>query len=202
MTAQKLRDGQIAIGNSSPRKDAVEIIEDLKVGEFYKLVKCTRNWASQINDRRDVMYAQAPDGSKLKKVFDEIYSRRKLFEEKLYGSKEDEISEPSDVKPTIKVKRYLTDVEGTARLVLIKAKNTITMMKRKSHSDKYNKENSVCISNNLREEFFKDSKKLRKGVNNRKFEIRKSDCEETFNKWLNVINNIYQEGLKNVDNKS
>ena len=147
------------------------------------------------------MYAQAPDGSKLKKIFDEIYSRRKLFEEKLYGSKEDEISEPSDVKPTIKVKRYLTDVEGTARLVLIKAKNTITMMKRKSHSDKYNKENSVCISNDLREEFFKDSKKLRKSVGG-KFEIRKSDCEETFNKWSNLITNIYQEGLKNVDNKS
>ena len=201
MTAQKLRDGQIAIGNSSPRKDAVEIIEDLKVGEFYKLVKCTRNWTSQINDRRDVMYAQAPDGSKLKKIFDEIYSRRKLFEEKLYRPKEDEVSEPLDVNPTTKVKRYLTDVEGTARLVLVKAKNTIIMMKRKSHSDKYNKENSVCISNDLREEFFKDSKKLRKGVN-RKFEIRKSDCEETFNKWLNLINNIYQEGLKNVDNKS
>ena len=201
MTAQKLRDGQIAIGNSSPRKDAVEIIEDLKVGEFYKLVKCTRNWTSQINDRRDVMYAQAPDGSKLKKIFDEIYNRRKLFEEKLYVLKENEISKPLDVKPKIEVKRYLTDVEGTARLVLIKPKNTITMMKRKSHSDKYNKENSVCISNDLREEFFKDSKKLRKSVGG-KFEIRKSDCEETFNKWSNLITNIYQEGVKNADNKS
>lgn len=201
MIAQKLRDGQIAIGNSSPRKDAVEIIEDLKVGEFYKLVKCTRNWTSQINDRRDVMYAQALDGSKLKKIFDEIYSRRRLFEEKLYGFKEDEVSEPLDVKPTIKIKRYLTDVEGTARLVLIKSKSTIIMIKRKSHSDKYNKEGSVCISNELREEFFKDSKKLRKNING-KFEIRKTDCEETFNKWSNLITNIYQEGLKNVDNKS
>lgn len=201
MIAQKLRDGQIAIGNSSPRKDSIEIIEDLKVSEFYKLVKCTRNWTSQINDRRDIMYAQAPDGSKLKKVFDEIYSRRKLFEEKLYGFKEEESLEPLYVKSETKVKRYITDVEGTARLILIKAKNTITMMKRKSHSDKYNKENSVCISNDLREEFFKDSKKLRKNING-KFEIRKSDCEETFNKWSNLINSIYQEGLKNVDNKS
>ena len=201
MIAQKLRDGQIAVGNNSPRKDAVEIIEDLRVSEFYKLVKCTRNWTSQINDRRDVMYAQAPDGSKLKKIFDEIYNRRKLFEEKLNGLKEDEVSEPIDIKPEIKANRYLTNVEGTARLVLIKAKNTIIMIKRKSHSDKYNKENSVCISNDLREEFFKDSKKLRKSVGG-KFEIRKSDCEETFNKWSNLITNIYQEGLKNVDNKS
>ena len=29
MIAQKLRDGQIAVGNNSQRKDAVEIIEDL-----------------------------------------------------------------------------------------------------------------------------------------------------------------------------
>ena len=201
MIAQKLRDGQIAVGNNSQRKDAVEIIEDLRVSEFYKLVKCTRNWTSQINDRRDVMYAQAPDGSKLKKIFDEIYNRRKLFEEKLNGLKEDEVSEPIDIKPEIKANRYLTNVEGTARLVLIKAKNTIIMIKRKSHSDKYNKENSVCISNDLREEFFKDSKKLIKSVGG-KFEIRKSDCEETFNKWSNLITNIYQEGLKNVDNKS
>ena len=201
MIAQKLRDGQIAVGNNSQRKDAVEIIEDLRVSEFYKLVKCTRNWTSQINDRRDVMYAQAPDGSKLKKIFDEIYNRRKLFEEKLNGLKEDEVSEPIDIKPEIKANRYLTNVEGTARLVLIKAKNTIIMIKRTSHSDKYNKENSVCISNDLREEFFKDSKKLRKSVGG-KFEIRKSDCEETFNKWSNLITNIYQEGLKNVDNKS
>ena len=201
MIAQKLRDGQIAVGNNSPRKDAVEVIEDLKVSEFYKLVKCTRNWTSQINDRRDVMYAQAPDGSKLKKVFDEIYSRRILFKEKLYDLKKEEELTPLDIRPSREVKRYLTNVDGTARLILIKAKNTIVMLKRKSHSDKYNKENSVCISNDLREEFFKDSKKLRKSVGG-KFEIRKSDCEETFNKWSNLITNIYQEGLKNVDNKS
>ena len=201
MIAQKLRDGQIAVGNNSSRKDAVEVIEDLKVSEFYKLVKCTRNWTSQINDRRDVMYAQAPDGSKLKKVFDEIYSRRILFKEKLYDLKKEEELTPLDIRPSREVKRYLTNVDGTARLILIKAKNTKLMQKRKSRSDKYNKENSVCISNDLREEFFKDSKKLRKSVGG-KFEIRKSDCEETFNKWLNVINNIYQEGLKNVDNKS
>ena len=201
MIAQKLRDGQIAVGNNSSRKDAVEVIEDLKVSEFYKLVKCTRNWTSQINDRRDVMYAQAPDGSKLKKVFDEIYSRRILFKEKLYDLKKEEELTPLDIRPSREVKRYLTNVDGTARLILIKAKNTIVMLKRKSHSDKYNKENSVCISNDLREEFFKDSKKLRKIVGGN-FEIRKSDCEETFNKWSNLITNIYQEGLKNVDNKS
>lgn len=82
MIAQKLKNGQIAIGNAE-RKDAVETIYDLRVAEFYRLSKCTRNWSSAITDKRDIMYAQAPEDSKLLKEFDKIYAKRKLFEERL-----------------------------------------------------------------------------------------------------------------------
>ena len=77
MIAQKLKNGQIAIGNAE-RKDAIETIYDLRVAEFYRLSKCTRNWNSAITDRRDIMYAYAPEDSKLLKEFDKIYNNRKI----------------------------------------------------------------------------------------------------------------------------
>lgn len=86
MIAQKLKNNKIAIGNSAPRKDAIEIIEDLRVGEFFSLTRAARNWNESLNDKRDLIFTSYEnEHSKICKEFDRIYARRKLFIEKMYN---------------------------------------------------------------------------------------------------------------------
>ena len=213
MNAQKLSNGVIAIGNSAPRKDAIEVIEDLKVGEFYKLVKCTIQWSSRLNDKRDIMFAPAPDGSKLKKEFDAIYKRRIAYNEKLIYLNGDKVSVYSDGNHNVTVDtkvdessqqkevvvKYESTSNGTSRIVYIKNRQSIIIRKRKHESDKYNKSNSVCISNELRDEFFKDVKNKKHKPSH--FEIRQVENVELFNKWLNIIKETFESGLNENSNK-
>lgn len=196
----------IAIGNSAPRKDAIEVIEDLKVGEFYKLVKCTIQWSSRLNDKRDIMFAPAPKGSKLIKEFDSIYERRIAYNERLIELNGDKVSmslnnnnevnlhTTTEEQPNGGVVKYETNVVGTARIIYIKNRQSIIIRKRKHQSDKYNKINSVCVSNEIRDEFYKDVKNKKHKPSH--FEIRQVDNEELFNKWLSIIKRTFEDGLK------
>ena len=195
----------VAIGNSAPRKDAIEVIEDLKVGEFYKLVKCTIQWSSRLNDKRDIMFAPAPKGSKLRKEFDSIYERRIAYNERLIELNGDKVSMPRNnneanlsttmgEQPKSGVVKYETNVVGTTRIVYIRGRQSIIIRKIKHQSDKYNKINSVCVSNEVRDEFYKDVKSKKHKPSH--FEIRQADNEELFNKWLSIIKNTFEDGLK------
>lgn len=147
------------------------------------------------------MFAPAPDDSKLKKTFDSIYEKRKLFEEKVANRLQEGVHEQNDISQERKElinatlsKRYPSNTSGTARLLLLKTRRLITMIKKTEGSKYYNRETSVCIDNATREEFFRDSKTTRRHKPGR-FEIREEDNKELFDKWVKLINNTYQNGL-------
>lgn len=136
MIAQKLKNGQIAIGNAE-RKDATETIYDLRVAEFYRLSKCTRNWSSAITDRRDIMYAYAPEDSKLLKEFDKIYNKRKLFEEKLMekARQEEEINKAEKVDVPVKNSNVTSNTD-VPKPIRITAENSVTTVKELNETTK------------------------------------------------------------------
>ena len=214
MIAQKLKNNCIAIGqNGTLRDDAIEVIYELRVGEFYKLVKATNNWGDRFADRRDIMFTQYTDNNaRVVKEFDAIYARRKLFYQRAVetqSSTEDEKKEPVLVERAEskkKVQRKQTDVSypsnmiGTSKLLRIPTKQIIKIVKRKGKSDCINKPNVVCISNECRERFFKDVKKTEHYKNTKLFEMMYSNDDQTmYERWDAHIDKIYNAGLEGIN---
>ena len=209
MNAQKLRNNKIAIGSTKPRKDAVQVIENLRTAEFFCLVRAARNWDKSLNDRRDIILTTYEnEQSKVCKEFNRIFERRKLFEEKerelhMLESKQAENSENSKseyVKPQVDINKlvvYKSNVIGTSKLIRIPKKQIIKIIRRKGTTDNSNKQNSVCIDNRLRESFFADCKQTQHFDDTKLYEIMYNEFDkDIYNKWDSIMDNIYKNGLE------
>ena len=225
MIAQKLKNNKIAISSGKPRKDAIETIEDLRVGEFFRLSRASRNWDKSLNDRRDIMFTTYEnEHSKVCKEFDAMYQRRQswieyqnkkveeeeslnfeqtnnLKEENQIANETEAISLARDEKPKIK-NYYKSNVIGTSRLIKIKSKETIKIVRRKGPKDSTNRPNSVCINNKLREDFFSDCKKTSTfHKDNKTYEIiNTKEDNPIYEKWDSIIKNVFQEGFSKNEN--
>ena len=207
MIAQKLADNYIAIGqNATIRTDAIEVIYELRVAEFYRLVKSTNNWVDRLADKRDIMFAHyANSDAKICKEFDRIFARRKLFVENQEKRANSEQVVESVNTPVTAPKRekiyYKSKMLGTSKLVRIPSKQLIKIVRRKGKNDCTNKPDVVCISNECRERFFSDVKKTEHYKNTKAFEMLYSiEDKETYERWSAHIDKIYNTGLEELTN--
>lgn len=220
MIAQKLKNNKIAIGNSAPRKDAIEVIYDLKTAEFLLLTKSAREWSESLNDRRDIVFTvYENEKSKVCVEFDRMVSRRKRYEEKLkqereveeliglVASKKDskkpikEEVKPKVDKPTVKVKFYKSNVEGTSKLLRLPSKQLIKIIRRKNVKDVVNRPDVVCIDNELREAFFDDVRKTAHFGKKKLYELLNTAVDkDIYEKWNKIIDDLYMQGAMNANN--
>ena len=214
MVAQKLKNNKIAISNGVPRKDAIEVIRDLKVSEFCRLSKAAREWNESINDNRDIIFTHYEnEESKICKEFNKIFARRKAFEEKLNSFNEDTSNVEKDtasdtsnnISSVVEERNYshpivwASRIKGTSRLIRIPKKQLIKIVRRKGLIDDNNRPSSVCIDNKMREEFFADCKKSKYFQDNKVYEIMYTEEDkEIYEKWDSTITKIYKEGLPKI----
>lgn len=218
MNAQKLANNKIALSSKAVRKDAIEVIEDLKVSEFFRLSRAAKTWSENLDDKRDIIFTTYEnENSKVCKEFDKIIQRRKLFEVKLNEIKleedskataicksEDGIKLIEDIPPkaiTSNVKEkaisYNSTIKGTSRLLRIPKKQIIKIVRRKGLIDDNNRPNSVCISNTMREDFFHDVKQSKHFSISGLYEIMYSEEDKNYyEKWDKLMVKIYEEGLQ------
>ena len=222
MNAQKLANNKIALSSKAVRKDAIEVIEDLKVSEFFRLSRAAKTWSENLDDKRDIIFTTYEnENSKVCKEFDKIIQRRKLFEVKLNEIKleedskatsicksEDGIKLIEDIPPeaiTSNVKEkaisYNSTIKGTSRLLRIPKKQIIKIVRRKGLIDDNNRPNSVCISNTMREDFFHDVKQSKHFSTYGLYEIMYSEEDKNYyEKWDKLMVKINEEGLQKCAN--
>lgn len=208
MIAQKLKNNRIAITSGNVgRKDALETIEDLRVGEFFKLSRAARNWDKSLNDKRDIMFTTYEnEHSKVCKEFDAIVARRKAWEE--YNSKKSQEEEIHSVVANVKMEeneekkfstRFKSEISGTSRLIRVPTKKSIKIVRRKGLSDCYDKVNSICITNKQREEFFADVKKskwfqsLEVSAKDYKINGNMEGDLPLYEKWDKIISYVFEQ---------
>lgn len=215
MNAQKLRNNKIAVGNTKPRKDAIQVIENLRTAEFFCLVRSARNWEKSLNDRRDIMFTTYEnEHSKVCKEFDRIFERHRLFDERVKTfqelkeelvtrAKPPQLSEPvteaTNIEQIEEISRpeiYKSDIVGTSKLIRIPKKQIIKIARRKGINDNNNKVNSVCIDNRLREEFFKDCKTTQHFEDTKLYELMYNEFDmNVYEKWDQIMKEVYEKGL-------
>ena len=214
MNAQKLANNKIALSSKVVRKDAIEVIEDLKVSEFFRLSRAAKTWSENLDDKRDIIFTTYEnENSKVCKEFDRIVQRRKLFSERMFEVKEEEEAEsnkreelkiveeipPQAITDNNKQKAisYNSTIKGTSRLLRIPKKQIIKIVRRKGLIDNNNRPNSVCISNTMREEFFHDVKQSKHFSNYGVYELMYSEKDKSYyEKWDSIMSKIYDEGLQ------
>lgn len=207
MIAQKLKNNYIAIGqNTTLRGDAIEVVYELRVGEFYKLVKSTNNWMDKLSDKRDIIFAHyMDDNAKIVKEFNKIFAKRKLFYKKALEV-QPEAENIVEVEPVVDTKlqteekeSYPSSMVGTSKLLRIPSKQIIKIVRRKGKKDCINKPNAVCISNECRERFFSDVKKTEHYKNTKLFELMYSnDDKSMYERWSCHVDKIYNKGLEEL----
>lgn len=217
MNAQKLANNKIALSSKAVRKDAIEVIEDLKVSEFFRLSRAAKTWSENLDDKRDIIFTTYEnENSKVCKEFDRIVQRRKLFSEKLFEIKEEEAEAnrqeelkiveeipPQAITDNNKQKAisYNSTIKGTSRLLRIPKKQVIKIVRRKGLIDNNNRPNSVCISNTMREEFFHDVKQSKHFAQYGVYELMYSEEDKDYyEKWDSIMSKIYDEGLQKCMN--
>ena len=207
MIAQKLKNYKIAITSGNVgRKDALETIEDLKVGEFFKLSQAARNWDKSLNDTRDIMFTTYEnEHSKVCKEFDSIITRRKAWEEYNYKRRQEEdtsitLKVEDEEKPERKAPvRFKSNIKGTSRLIRIPTKKSVKIVRRKGLGDCYDKINSICITNKQREEFFADVKNskwfqnLEVGAKDYKINGNIGEDLSLYEKWDKIISYVFEQ---------
>ena len=212
MNAQKLSNNKIALSQSAVRKDAIAVIEDLKLTEFFRLMKSARTWSENLDDKRDIIFTTYEnENSKVCKEFDRILQRRNYFDEQLRKSRSESVK--LDVQNSIKIIEeipaeaitdnnkqktisYNSTIKGTSRLLRIPKKQIIKIVRRKGLIDDNNRPNSVCIDNKMREEFFHDVKSTKRFSEFGLYEILYTESDKNmYEKWDSIIKSIYEEGL-------
>lgn len=213
MNAQKLANNKIALSSKAVRKDAIEVIEDLKVSEFFRLSRAAKTWSENLDDKRDIIFTTYEnENSKVCKEFDRIVQRRRLFSEKLFEIKEEEAKSNNQEELKIieeipsqaitdnnkqKAISYNSTIKGTSRLLRIPKKQVIKIVRRKGLIDDNNRPNSICISNTMREEFFHDVKQSKHFAQCGVYELMYSEEDKSYyEKWDSIMNKIYDEGLQ------
>ena len=218
MNAQKLANNKIALSSKAVRKDAIEVIEDLKVSEFFRLSRAAKTWSENLDDKRDIIFTTYEnENSKVCKEFDKIVERRKLFKMRLIEMDSQENSKATDVcksengikliedippeaiTSNVKEKAisYNSTIKGTSRLLRIPKKQIIKIVRRKGLIDDNNRPNSVCISNTMREDFFHDIKLSKHFSLSGLYEIMYSEDDKAcYEKWDKLMVKIYEEGLQ------
>lgn len=213
MNAQKLANNKIALSSKAVRKDAIEVIEDLKVSEFFRLSRAAKTWSENLDDKRDIIFTTYEnENSKVCKEFDRIVQRRKLFSERMFEVKEEEAESnkqeelkiveeipPQAITDNNKQKAisYNSTIKGTSRLLRIPKKQIIKIVRRKGLVDDNNRPNSVCISNTTREEFFHDVKQSKHFAQYGVYELMYSEKDKSYyEKWDSIMSKIYDEGLQ------
>ena len=119
----------------------------------------------------------------------------------------DSVAKENDTNTSDFVGKYITNIPGTSKLVRTKDKEVIYVAKREIHKDgtqrNDNQINAVCISDEEREAFFADSKRLHGYPKFRggHYEIHASDGA-IYEKWANLMNQHFVESKKQarVDN--
>ena len=212
MNAQKLANNKIALSSKAVRKDAIEVIEDLKVSEFFRLMKSARTWSENLDDKRDIIFTSYEnENSKVCKEFDRILQRRNYFDEQLkkFNAESVKVESENTVKIVEEIPAdaitsnnkqkaisYNSTIKGTSRLLRIPKKQIIKIVRRKGLIDDNNRPNSVCIDNKMREEFFHDVKSTKRFSEFGLYEILYTESDKNmYEKWDSIIKSIYEEGL-------
>lgn len=203
MIAQRLPGNEIIITNRKAREDALYVIPHLSVSEFYSLVKSTDGWLKSVNNEiEDTMSAFALESSDLLKEFNRLYLKRVISNGEEISKELPNTVDVNEKKPKkhttdiqSKTLHYKSNVVGLYRLVHIKNTETIRLIKRGSNN--INKPNSVCITNSLKREFINDNANRCIMV-----EVSKEENNTLYKKWLNIINKLYKEGLKEHKNEN
>lgn len=135
---------------------------------------------------------QAVDGEIVEWEFDRISDPNKY--DKLIMRMNQLAKEYRDTDKFEKVssKVYISKVSGSSRLVRSKDFSKIHIAKRRNNK---NFANSVCISNDLREKFFEDSKRINGIPTNNMYYIY-SYNESVFKKWCDIMDKVYEEGAR------
>ena len=91
---------------------------------------------------------------------------------------------------------FVSSIYGTSKLIRIKEKNIIMIAYRGSgESANMNYPDSVCISNDIREDFFADVKATRGfRTSPHKYVIYKSYDPEVYQHWSDFIDNEFKKG--------
>ena len=92
---------------------------------------------------------------------------------------------------------YKSEINGTSKLIRISKKQIIKIVRRKNERDNINRVDSVCIDNELREQFFADCKQTQYFKNMKKYEIMNTEKDKNiYNKWDFIMDEVYKGGIK------
>lgn len=119
----------------------------------------------------------------------------------------DVLRENKDVVERVPNKKFLTDVEGTGRLILTKDKKTIYIARRRNKKTGKIKNitevNSVCISDFDRDLFFKDCRSVYGMLpEGSVYKLTSQLDESLFKVWLDFIEKEYDRQLERFNNKN
>ena len=179
------------------------------------LIKAARNWDKSLNATRDIMFTTYEnENSKVCKEFDKIFKRRESNRElkeqfsniiknqnfPLTASKNkmNKIAQKEEEKKEYIIPTsYKSIINGTSRLIRISKKQIIRIVRRKNEKDNINRVDSVCIDNELREQFFADCKQTQYFKNMKKYEIMNTEKDkDIYNKWDFIMDEVYKGGIK------
>lgn len=165
MIAEILTDKNMVVIRYEP--DKVEESEHLIVlknlTEFLSLYKSS-SWYKD-DELSDDIYA--PFCGKLKDEFEKLVSHHK---------------DSLTTKEVDMNKKIISPICGTSKLIYLPSKKSIHLAYRRNR-DNYSTKYSVCVPNNIRDEFIKDCELVCKN----KYAISSFDNEKVFDKWVSIL---------------
>lgn len=147
--------------------DQVKAVKLNSIGEFLRLYKSTK-WFRDEEGSDDIY---APYVGEAKDVFDAIANRH---------------TKSAECVTIDFSKKFKSLEEGTSKLIYQPGKGTIHLALRRSN-DTYTSFNSICVSNEIRDEFINDCRSF----NKKRFMVSYVGERELFNKWNSVIKKEY-----------
>ena len=206
MIAFKTNDNSIYIGqNVLKRENANKVILNITIPDMCALIKCSNEWFSSLGiEDTDFVFSPASNNLKLLTMFDTLdrkYNPDYVIEHNYESNSQKSEnnltnSKSNDAQSSKSVEKVSTTVPvGTSKLVYSPSRGTVKIAKRTSKpKDKCPSEYSVYISDDTREDFFRD---VRKSVGFSKFskwEISDMYDPKLFTKWREIMRN--SDGLK------
>lgn len=220
MLAYKSTDGFIYIGQNNVKKEKVDkTLLNLTIPDMYALIKSSDTWFSSLSGclygDSDFIFSKMNNQlSATFNVLDRKYNPNYVITDIVHidsDTHENNADESLNVEKTsnsdvfskkniVDANEHLKDVvdntpKGTSKLVYSPSRGTVKIAKRTSKpKDKCSSEYSVCISDDIREDFFRD---VRRSVGFSKFskwEISDMYDPKLFSKWREIMRN--SDGLK------
>ena len=172
MIAKVLTDKNMVViryNNSDKNEESDTLIVFRNLSEFLSMYKAS-SWYKD-DEMSDDIYA--PFCGRLKEEFEKIVNNHKnVFSV-------EEVTSHNEVDMN---KKIVSVVDGSSKLIYIPSKKSIHLAYRRSR-DNYSTKYSVCIPDNIRDEFIKDCESVRKS----KYVICCYDNEKIYDKWVSIL---------------